>query len=383
MEENNRISKNLIDFIYLVACGLHQQSIPSEDLADINLATMFKIAENHSLASIIAFALEKSDVKDKEILAKFISKRNNTMKKSILFDNKRAQILAKMDEQGIMYVPLKYVNLVNLYPELGMREFADNDIFYDIKRRKDLVKIFKSLDFEVESVGQSHHDTFLKEPMYNFEMHTELFEKCYPALYKYYKDLTPLIEKDEGNKCGYHFKKENDYVYDIAHAHKHFIHGGNGLRYLVDIYVYNAFAKDLDRSYIDKQLEITETKDFENKSKNIALKLFTTPTKQINLTQDETEMLLYILGSGTYGILKNSIENSMKGKKPSKIKYIFSRLFPGWDWCKKIHPFFYYTFIFIPLLMLGRAFKGLFISRKKAMLELEIVDQIKQEKEKK
>ena len=94
----------------------------------------------------------------------------------------------------------------------------------------------------------------------------------------------------------------------------------------------------------------------------------------------EKEMLEYFFLSGTYVNFENNVSNKLKrfdadGKinSKSKVKYIFSRIFPPMEFYKVYYPFFYRHKLFLPICFLVRVYKGIFVSRKKLKKEIQVL----------
>ena len=367
------IDKNYQTIINIISSVLNGTPLTIDN--DIDIKSIYRLAKAHSLLSIVTSGLEPTEffkTLPENVQNAFLVHKMACIRKSISFDCERAQILQKMDELHISYLPLKGVITNKLYPEPGMREFADNDIWYDKAYQKQVIQIFKDRGYEVESVNKCHHDAFTKKPFYNFEMHRTLIDNE-PALRRlsdyYDNNLKTLMILDDGSDYAHHLNDNDFYVYQIVHGYKHFVHSGNGLRFVMDIYRYNQLkGESLDWDYIKGELSKMDLVEFEKKIRDLSIAVFTNAT----LTEEQDNMLNYILGSGTYGTVENSVHNKMEEAKGSRIKFIWHRLYPGWQWCKKYHPFFACTFIFIPLLIIGRIFKALFVKRDKAFKELEL-----------
>lgn len=82
------------------------------------------------------------------------------------------------------------------------------------------------------------------------------------------------------------------------------------------------------------------------------------------LNNDERKLLDYFIFSGTYGTLKNSINN-----KGGKIQYLLNRVFPSRDFIKKRYPLFYKYKILMPILPFIRIGSAI-IKRPKIINEL-------------
>lgn len=367
------IDKNYQAIIDIIKSVLNKTPLTLPE--DIDIKAIYGLAKSHSLLSIVTSGLESTDYfksLPKDVQNAFISHKMGSIRKSLSFDFERSEIFQKMEENGIAYLPLKGIIMNPLYPEPGMREFADNDIWYDETKQKAMIQIFKDRGYDIESINECHHDTFMKAPFYNFEMHRELVsdEDKLRAIFSYYKNIKSLMIKDDSSEYAYHLNDNDFYVYEIVHGYKHFIHSGNGLRFIMDIYRYNQVkGETLDWGYIKDELSKMDIAKFEEVIRELSIAVF---DSNAPLTEEQDKVLNYLLGSGTYGTIQNSVHNQMEEAKGSRIKFIWRRLYPGWYWCKKKHPFFAYTIIFIPLLIIGRIFKALFLKRDKAMKELEL-----------
>ncbi len=367
------IDKNYQTIINIISSVLNKTSLNMDN--DIDIKSIYRLSKAHSLLSIVTSGLEPTEYfksLPENIQNAFLGHKMACIRKSISFDCERGQILQKMDELHISYLPLKGVILNKLYPEPGMREFADNDIWYDKACQKQVIQIFKDRGYEVESVNKCHHDEFMKKPFYNFEMHRTLIDndRAFRKLYNYYNDsLKTLMILDEGSEYAHHLNDNDFYIYQIVHGYKHFVHSGNGLRFVMDIYRYNQLkGESLDWTYIKNELSKMDLVAFEEMIRNLSIAVFT----NVALTDEQDRELNYMLGSGTYGTMENAVHNRMGEASGSRVKFIWRRLYPGWQWCKRYHPFFAYTIIFMPLLIIGRIFEALFVKRDKAFKELEL-----------
>lgn len=226
--------------------------------------------------------------------------------------------------------------------------------------------------------SRGNHDVYFKQPVSNFEMHTGLFgEANKPEIYEYYKNVKERLIKDENNSFGYHFSNENLYIYLTAHEYKHFSASGTGLRSLLDTYVFlKKYGTQLDMEYISDETKKLGINDFEQQNRSLALHLF----GDSKLTENDSEMLEYVISSGTYGTLRNSIENSVKqngGGKKGKIAYIKSKLFLPLDIVKAAYPFYYKHKALLPVLFVYRLGKAVTVKRNQTKRTIKILKKIK------
>ena len=161
----------------------------------------------------------------------------------------------------------------------------------------------------------------------------------------YKRQVVDRLVQDEKLPFRYHFTPEDFYVFVVAHAYKHYSHGGTGIRTLADFYVMNRkLGKTLDWEYVESELRSLGILDYERDSRKLSQKLFgnTKTVLRPELTEEENQMFAYYLGATTYGNLFNQTLHRMQEFQPdgeplttkTKGKYIISRMFPNMEWCK-------------------------------------------------
>ena len=146
-----------------------------------------------------------------------------------------------------------------------------------------------------------------------------------------------------------------------------------GLRSLLDTYViWKKLGDELDEPYIISETKKLGIDTFEQKTRQLALNLFGNG----QLTDEYRKMFDYIIFSGTYGTLKNNIENSVKnngGGKKGKLKFVTQKLFLPMDNIKSYYPFYYKHKILLPVLFFYRLGKAATIKRKDTINKLKIL----------
>ena len=372
--------------IYLTGCAVNKTTPSAELLSAIipddtenRIDLIRKAAKNHSLGALTASALESAGLSTAETSRD----KKIAIRRAMLFDEDRANILAAFDAAGIPYMPLKGVVLKEFYPSYGMREMADNDIWFLKSRADDVRKIFENAGFETEAFDKSAHDVYMKKPVSNFEMHRVLYNETHDPLFRtYYENVEERMLPGDG--FSRHLSPEDFYVYITTHACKHYSHAGTGLRSLLDVYVYLGANPSLDFDYIAAEIEKLGIKDFEATARSLSMKIFGDPERfakycrgecdgaecPLALDNKEREMLEYIRLAGTYGTLSNKIKKELDasgGGKISKLKYITGRFFvpisrknPHYAAMANWYPFFYKHKILLPALpfyRLGRSLK--------------------------
>ena len=380
-----QITRKDCDMIYVVSCALQNQKPDKERIEAMDLKALYEAARKHSLTAMVYMALENTGVfeaADQAWIRQWKDEKDKAIRKNILFDAERTQLLALMEKTGIWYMPLKGSVLKDYYPKYGMRQMSDNDILYDAAYGKELLAIMKQRGYKAEVFGRSNADVYMKPPVYNFEMHRVFFHLDVKKKnwMKYYGDVKSRLLPDEGKKYGYHFSDEDFYIYMMTHAYKHFSRGGTGLRTLVDVYVFlQKKEESLDWKYVREELEKLEILEFERMCCSLSKKIFSLDGGNVEtLTAEEKTELGKFLYSGTYGTVeqytKNGLRQLQSGDEPVtrkvKIRYCLSRLFPGREWCRVNVPFLDRHPYLIPAFVVYRAFRAIFCNRDRIKAEI-------------
>lgn len=346
--------------IYLAGCAVKGQTPDRSRIDKLNLEHVCEAGHKHKLAAAAGMALEKAGIRDEH----FVQAVARAQRKAALLDADKSLILAKMEEAGIWYMPLKGAVLKDLYPRYGMREMSDIDILFDEKRSADLRQIMVDLGFTVKGYGKKNHDVYQKKPVSNFEMHRTLFyEATTGSLYTYYISVKDRLIPDEGKKYGCHFSDEDFYLYIIAHEYKHYWGGGTGIRSLLDTYVYLK-KKTLDMDYVSREAEKIGIADFEQKNRDFALRLFDGET----LTAEEEKMLNYVVFSGVYGSYETNAVNVMR--KMGRRKYFLSRLTVPRKVMEDDFPILKKAPFLYPVIWVVRLLRGVFLRNEKFRAQL-------------
>ena len=355
--------------IYLLSCTLNDR-IPKKELIEkMDLEQLFEVCQKHILTACAAYALESAGVHDHN----FTQAKEKAIRKNILLDVERRKILNRLEQEHIWYMPLKGALLKDWYPKLGMRQMSDNDILCEPGKRKQIRAIMKEFDF-IHKSAKTNVDEYVKEPVYNFEMHENFFagaageEKVF---HEYYSDIKEKLIRDEGAAYAYHFSNEDFYLYMLAHEYKHFILGGTGVRSLADTYVFlRRYYDTLNWEYIRAELEKLDITDYECRNRELAFKVM----ERKKLTDEEKKLLNYYIFSGSYGTVQNHVENAFKRhSQGSKMRYMLYRIFPPREFLECAVPWAKKSKLLLPAAWIFRLLKGMISGRDKVLADLDYI----------
>ena len=378
------------DLLYLLGCALQQKVPDTEAVRRMDMKALLSMSRYHKVGAMAAMALDLSEEGGGPVISAQDRKawqqlRDRAIRKNVLFDAEREKILAHFDGAGIWYLPLKGILLQGDYPRYGMREMSDNDILYDRTFQNSVRDYMQSQGYEVKAFGHTAHDIYHKPPVFNFELHTMLFDyRMGRDVTDYYADVKDRLQKDPGNACGYHFLPDDFYIYVTVHAFKHYRHGGTGFRALTDNYVMRHLARDeRDWEYIDQELARLGILETDRTIRSLADRLFDDPRPDgmAALSADERKMLAYLTGSGAYGTEANHTRNELRslqedGKpisRKTKAKYVLRRIFPSMAHMKRASALVSRFPFIAPLWWVYRNIRAVLFRRRKLKTEMSVL----------
>ena len=92
--------------------------------------------------------------------------------------------------------------------------------------------------------------------------------------------------------------------------------------------------------------------------------------RDLCLTDNEWDLLRYLLFSGTYGTLENSIKHKAETiGADSKLKYMLVRIFPNKAWLEKYEPIVAEYPVLYPFYLIRRVYRLIFVTRKARLKE--------------
>ena len=349
-----------------------------------SLAEVFKMSAFNGLVSLVSEGVEKLGLerteKNAPVLDAFVQARAMAVRKNLLLDTERETILTHLEENGIWYMPLKGVILKDMYPKLGLRQMSDNDILFDGAYREHIRDYFLSLDYSIEHYNEGFHDVYHKKPIFNYEMHVELYGEKWVALQDYYKGVKNRLIKDGDNGYGYHFTDEDFYIYLALHAYRHFAFSESiGARHLIDVFVYLQKKPNLDFKYIEAELNKLGVWQFDCDCRELVSEIFDkVETFDICKLSDEMrttleEFMINMFNMSRTGQVDKGI------KKKGKFGYMMSRIFPGVKFMGNYKPIFGHWYM-LPIGWVYRAFDITFTRFGKIKSEIKIVAKSKEKK---
>lgn len=352
-------------------CFEPEKVISSDSWKDYTSEQLLTVSESLGIAALTAYALKRQGAvtpDSKLILA-------SAQRRDLLLGAEYRKISDELKKNRVVHLPLKGIILKDLYPSVGLREMTDIDIWFDADRSDDVKAVMESLGYSAKYFGVSKHDVYTKPPMFCVEMHRQLIDSdVLPESVDYYsKQWDRLIREKKEGEYALAQRHEDFYIYVIAHAYKHYLIAGIGVRLLLDVYVMLKKWSDMDLPYITRECKKQGFEDFEELTRRLSVNLFT----REKLSPEDSKRLDDFILSGVHGSTKKYYQN-MIGQSESKQAYIRSRL-KTTDKQLENHPFLLRHKALRPLYLPVRLIDALFNRRKLLRAELKALYRFKKD----
>lgn len=350
---NHNLSTNALYLLHLISCAL-RDATPSALPQDASWDVVFHLAERNSVTTTCAFAVAKAPGTTDKERSRWQSKVDSNLMRHAIFDMEREQIYKEMDAAGLAHASLKGILTSQAYPRPEMRWMCDNDFLFGKPQpdgtvrpatdedARGLRRIMKHLGYKTEAFGTGNHDSYQKPPFLNIEPHRRLANPEVDWWQYYANPWAHTRKTHNGMETQRELPLEDAYLFHIAHMFKHYSSSGHGVRGLADEWVLiNAWGPKMDRDYLNTELDKLGMRDFECALRRVSESIISKDTcgqalagNAAALTQQDEQMLAYMLGSGTYGTLSNNVSNKIakeaaeNGQKGSRARYLLHRAFP-------------------------------------------------------
>ena len=347
-------------FIRLIRFGVGISDKIPEKPENIEWAEVYKLSKNHSLNVIAYQALKKANTAVEEDVWQ---KWERKYRLAIQADTEQLfawdEIKELAEKYAFKVLPMKGINVKKLYPCPSLRQMGDIDLLYEKEDFKKIKQALEDVGYVYEtSSSESNHQVFKRLPVMDVEMHRDLFA-CDHPFYAYYVNPFSRAQRTELQYV-YTFSLNDEYIYTVLHAAKHYFSYGSGVRTFLDMHIFlSHYQSELDFSYIEKELakadELAKQNgadysivEFEKSARELANDWFNGDEVYLS------ETALCVISGGVYGVLERGWKRAYE--KEGK-KYLWRRLFPSYKAMCKRSPILKKLPFLLPFFWIGRLFK--------------------------
>ena len=306
-------------------------AVPTEDM---DWDALYKLAQSHSILNLVHYGVEclPPEHRPDEQMCKILYQSSvNAIVRNYNQIEGVDELFRKFEEEGIYALAVKGICTKKYYPQTDMRTMGDVDLLYKSEQDAQVKKAMRELEYDRTVEGRKH-DIYSRRPYMAMEMHRELVSA--DSIYSsYYENVWERVESKEGYQYIKELSIEDEYIYTIVHLARHFQDGGIGIRFVMDVYVYN-HIKDMDWSYIETELKELKLWEFFGKISRLAEMWFGNDIKVEENNSLYAELTTYIISNGTFGSSKNAA--AISAVKKGRFQTLWSAIFPSFKSMKSM-----------------------------------------------
>ncbi len=359
-------------FMALLRTELSGASLPQDMMAEITpalLPTLYKGARQHDMGHMMGSALTKLGLlgENDPLFLEFRKKQFVASARYRQTQFEFDRICEALEEGGIDHLPLKGSVIRPYYPDPSMRTSCDIDILIRPGQLDSAVALLnEKLGYEL--LEKLPHDYSLMSPAkVHLELHftllsdedSELVGAFQEACERELENIWEVAVPKEGFSHRKEMPMEYYYAYHLAHAAKHVLVGGCGIRPFMDIWVIRHCMK-YDTALAAPLVERCGLTAFARNAEALSEQWFSGIPSE---NESVNELAMFILRSGAYGNIQNKVagEQVVKG---NRFTYILSRLFRPYSQMKYLYPVLQKWKILLPFFEVYRWFDIAFGERR-------------------
>lgn len=345
----------LFSLIRTVICNEAMDDATLAACTPENLQAVYSFARRHDLAHLIGQAVGKLDLPESEPLEICKKAALSAFLRNACQNRVFSQVCNAFEAAAIPFIPLKGMVLQDFYPEPWLRTSSDLDILVqpeDLERATALLT--ETLDYKYVRTA-SHDVSFFSPEQVYLELHYSTIEDfvskaAAQVMGTIWDKATPV----PGFSYRLQIPDDLFYYYHIAHAAKHFLNGGSGIRAFLDIWI------------LENRVSHSR-KERESLLKKGGLLTFALAAERLSRIWFQGEpadqmsdmMQSFIFSGGNFGTLENKVSIS-QSRKGGKLKYALSRIFLPYSILQYHYPVLQKHKLLFPLFQVVRWFKLLF-----------------------
>lgn len=292
--------------LLIAALGWAVSGKTEEFSLSVDWEELLLLAKRHMLLPLLCDGLQKAGVWE-QVPQEAAKTLENACMQAVYQDAQKEYYRQKLEEclkeKQIPYVFLKGAVLKYDYPDPFLRTMCDMDVLVHTESYPQIDKIAQEFKGEAGHRDGNHRN-------YRFlggvevEFHPNLIHQDTPVG----TEINPGWQYTEQTPDGVRMTEEGIYLNTLCHLANHFVLGGVGVRFVLDVWVNRHLRKNpIDRGKVEKELESFGLLDFAKNIEALADCWF---------GKGESSPLLeelgeYILTSGSHGHAERAILNSV------------------------------------------------------------------------
>ncbi len=323
--------------LLLAAIGRAVAGKTEELSLSVDWEALLLLAKRHMLLPLLCDGLQKAGVWSQvpQETAKTLEKAcMQAIYQDVQMENVRHKLEKRLNEGEIPHVFLKGAVLKYDYPDPASRTMCDMDILVHTEDYPQIEKIAKALEGKAGH-SDGNHRNYLFPGGVEVEFHPNLIHQDTPVG----TDINPGWQYTKKTPDGIQMTEEGIYLNTLCHLANHFVLGGVGVRFVLDVWVNRHLRKNpMDRKKVEEELTAFGLLDFAKNIEDLAEYWFGVGESSPLLE----ELGEYILTSGSHGRTDRAVLNSVTlSKGGSCASALWGKIFRSraemedrFPWCK-------------------------------------------------
>lgn len=341
---------------------LRQRPVPAGVVGEAQWPKLLETASRHKVLSTLACILPLMEQQPPQSVCQQLE--GFAMQQMLVSSNQlyaAEQLQQTFEERGLYNLTLKGIHTKSRYPQDYMRSMGDLDILSKADQTARIKEAMEALDYSGFEEGRKH-DHYSRKPYITVEMHRQLVSAS-SEFSGYYEDIWQRCLLRPGCTYSYTMSVEDEYLFHLIHLVEHFKEGGVGIRFIMDVYVYETTVA-MDRSYLAQELEKLGLTDFYRNIVKLALYWFGEGMEDPLILR----MGSYVLSGGVYGSLKNA--QALAVTKGGRLAFLLRACFPNLKEMRSMFPWLEKCPIALPVAWVIRGVRSLLHRRRNVKKQL-------------
>lgn len=324
---------------------------------EVDWEKLLKLARMHKLGALAYDGLKKSGADLKDVPESAVSALRKScllaISQSVQMDALRAKLENGLRQRQVRHIFLKGAVLKYDYPVPALRTMSDMDILVFTGDYPAIDEVALELGGKPE-VGDGNHKSFVFPGNLEIEFHPNLLHHDSPVG----TQINPGWQYAKpGDDYSAELTEEGFYLNTVCHLADHFVAGGVGVRFVLDVWINRHRRKaPMDRGFVERELKKFGLLEFVRNIEALSEHWFG-DGESSELLEELGE---YILTSGSHGTneraLLNAVSMSSGGSSRSAL---LSRVFYSREEMEDRYPWVKGRPWLLPVAWLVRAFRVL------------------------
>lgn len=375
------ISQESEYLLHLLRCALREQT-PDALPDGVSWDGVFRLAKTQGLSYFAYLACgDMVSAAAPAVAEKWNELNRKQLARYINQEHELTTLSRRFSRAGIDFMPIKGAAFCRSFPHPEARRMSDLDILIRPADFPVASRIMAEEGYSRHDAAE-HHDEWLKLPYMIVELHRSLMPGHF-LLGNYFKNPWKKAQPS-ALPHGYTLSVEDEYIYLLAHAAKHYHHFGMGIRYVLDVWLYqNTFAAKMDSDYISGEIKKIGLQAFSAAVEGLANAWF--GDRSSKLTREELEMAHNVCEGSLYGkkenlelnIITDYVTRGGKSVAGAKRAYCLSLIYPPLYAMREKYPVLKKAPVLLPAYWVARHFRLVFLEPKTAVSRFKRVKELK------